>query len=69
MDVQRQPPCASPVPTSFMELAGEVRRDVFGGTSAADPISPQARTLAAASLLLWMGAIVAGRLMAYTTTF
>lgn len=45
-----------------------IRRDVFGAISA-DPISRQAKTLAAASLLLWMGAIVAGRLMAYTTTF
>jgi hypothetical protein len=46
-----------------------IRRDVFGSTSAGDAIPPQAKTLAAASLLLWMGAIVAGRLMAYTTTF
>jgi hypothetical protein len=61
------------VKLAFIVLAlitmSRIRRDVFGGTSAADPISPQARTLAAASLLLWMGAIVAGRLMAYTTTF
>jgi hypothetical protein len=47
-----------------------IRRDVFGGNPPpGDSISRQAKTLAAASLLLWMGAIVAGRLMAYTTTF
>ena len=47
-----------------------IRRDVFDGTAPpGDSISRQAKALAAASLLLWMGAIVAGRLMAYTTTF
>jgi len=47
-----------------------LRRRVFGDTAAlAGALPRSAKTLAVASLLLWMGAIVAGRLMAYTTTF
>ena len=46
--------------------AGRIRRVVFGHHAAPDaPIPQQARILAAASLVLWTGAIVAGRLMAY----
>ena len=47
-----------------------IRRSVFGDPAAlAGAIPQKAKMLAIASLLLWMGAIVAGRLMAYTTTF
>jgi len=47
-----------------------IRHGVFGDTAALEDALPRhAKTLAVASLLLWMGAIVAGRLMAYTTTF
>ncbi len=47
-----------------------IRRTVFADSAALDgPIARKAKVLAVASLLLWMGAIVAGRLMAYTTTF
>jgi hypothetical protein len=50
--------------------ASRIRRTVFRRTTDRDvSIPPNAKLLAAASLLLWMGAIVAGRLMAYTTTF
>ena len=47
-----------------------IRGRVFGNTAVLEAtIPPHAKMLAVASLLLWMGAIVAGRLMAYTTTF
>ena len=47
-----------------------IRHRVFSDTAAlAGALPRNAKTLAVASLLLWMGAIVAGRLMAYTTTF
>jgi hypothetical protein len=47
-----------------------IRRTVFADPAAVTgPIPRNAQMLAAISLLLWMGAIVAGRLMAYTTTF
>jgi hypothetical protein len=43
---------------------------VFGETADVNGPMPQnAKTLAIASLFLWMGAIVAGRLMPYTQTF
>ena len=46
--------------------AGRIRRVVFGHHAALDaPIPGQAKILAATSLVLWTGAIVAGRLMAY----
>jgi hypothetical protein len=46
--------------------AGRIRRVVFGHQAPSDASIPQqARILAAASLVLWTGAIVAGRLMAY----
>lgn len=47
-----------------------IRRTAFGNASDLNgPVSQNAKVLAVASLLLWMGAIVAGRLMAYTTIF
>jgi hypothetical protein len=50
--------------------ATRIRRTVFGGaTDAGRAMPPNARILAVASLVLWMGAIVSGRLMAYTQTF
>jgi len=50
--------------------ASRIRRTVFGGTTDRNqPMPRNARILAVASLFLWMGAIVAGRLMAYTQTF
>lgn len=50
--------------------ASRIRRTVFGGNpDPARPMPPNARILAVASLFLWMGAIVTGRLMAYTQTF
>jgi uncharacterized protein DUF6644 len=42
-----------------------VRRVVFGAGHFVDVPPPGARSLAAASLVVWTGAIVAGRLMAY----
>jgi hypothetical protein len=42
-----------------------IRRVVFRPDEPLDRLPPGARTLAAASLVLWAGAIVAGRLMAY----
>jgi hypothetical protein len=46
--------------------ARRIRRVVFGNQAAPDsPVPPQARILAATSLVLWTGAIVASRLMAY----
>jgi hypothetical protein len=47
-----------------------LRRAVFGNAAAlAGAIPNTTKRLAIVSLVLWMGAIVAGRLMAYTTTF
>ena len=47
-----------------------LRRTVFANPVALAGYIPQAaKSLAIGSLVLWMGAIVAGRLMAYTTTF
>ena len=43
-----------------------IRREVFDSGNVNDrPISPRAKVLAILSLLLWAGAITAGRLMAY----
>lgn len=42
-----------------------LRRAVFSGGVAPDVAPPKARTLAKASLVLWLAAITAGRLMAY----
>jgi hypothetical protein len=42
-----------------------IRRVVFRSDESLDRLPPGAPTLAAASLVLWAGAIVAGRLMAY----
>ena len=50
--------------------ASRIRRTVFGrSTDLNRPMPQNAKVLAVASLFLWMGAIVAGRLMAYTQTF
>ena len=50
--------------------ATRIRRTVFGGaTDLKRPMPQNAKALAVASLFLWMGAIVTGRLMAYTQTF
>jgi hypothetical protein len=50
--------------------ATRIRRTVFGGTTDLNRSMPQnARVLAVASLFFWVGAIVTGRLMAYTQTF
>jgi len=49
--------------------ASRLRRMVFRRPIPDAPIPQAAKTLAVASLVLWTGAIVAGRLMAYTTTF
>jgi hypothetical protein len=46
-----------------------IRRTIFGAAATDQDMPPNARRLAIMSLLLWMGAIVAGRLMAYTTVF
>ena len=42
-----------------------LRRQVFNVAPATDVATPRARSLAKASLLLWLVAITAGRLMAY----
>jgi uncharacterized protein DUF6644 len=42
----------------------DIKRRVFG-SRAAGFVTPQARVLAAASLMLWLAAIVTGRYMAY----
>jgi hypothetical protein len=42
-----------------------LRRAVFDSGVASDVAPPRARTLAKASLVLWLAAITAGRLMAY----
>ena len=42
------------------------RHGVFGGDGdPPEPVTPRVKVLAAASLVLWLGAITAGRLMAY----
>ena len=46
-------------------VTSRLRRVVFGGGVAPDVAPPRARTLAKASLVLWLAAITAGRLMAY----
>jgi hypothetical protein len=50
-------------------IARRLRRTVFDLPSLGDAIPRSARLLAVASLCCWSGAIVAGRLMAYTLTF
>lgn len=62
-------------PVFFVKLAlialallcyAQLRRRVFGGPSAVDVrIGPDVKALALISLILWTGATVAGRLMAY----
>ena len=53
-----------------LTTATRIRRTVFSGATNLDrPLPPNAKILAVASLFLWMGAIVSGRLMAYTQTF
>jgi hypothetical protein len=42
-----------------------LKRELFGGPAPGDVMSRTARTLAALSLVLWTGAITAGRLTAY----
>ena len=42
-----------------------IRRQVFGDTPDRPRIGPAAKALAAASLVIWIAAITAGRLMAY----
>jgi hypothetical protein len=42
-----------------------LRRTVFGGGVASDVAAPPVRSLAKASMFLWLAAITAGRLMAY----
>jgi len=50
--------------------ATRIRRTVFDGAMDLNrPMPRNAKVLAVASLFLWMGAIVTGRLMAYTQTF
>jgi len=50
--------------------ASRIRRTVFSSTANLNgPLPQNAKFLAVASLFLWMGAIVAGRLMADTQTF
>jgi len=46
-------------------VTSRLRRAVFDGGAAPDIAPPRARSLAKASLVLWMVAITAGRLMAY----
>ena len=47
-----------------------VRRAILQTPEGSEAVMPgAARATAAVSLVLWMGAIVTGRLMAYTTTF
>ena len=42
-----------------------LKRDVYAGTSDSVDVTPRAKLLAVASLLLWLAAITAGRLLAY----
>lgn len=42
-----------------------IRREVYPTTLAAEPVSSRGRVLAVASLMLWVAAITAGRLLAY----
>jgi len=46
-------------------VTARIRRRVFGEATPARLVPPGARTLAMSSLVLWAGAIVTGRLMAY----
>ncbi len=46
-------------------VTSRLRQAVFGGAVAPDVATPRARSLAKASLVLWLVAITAGRLMAY----
>ena len=46
-------------------VTSRLRRVVFAGGVASDVPPPRAKSLAIASLVLWLGAITAGRLMAY----
>ena len=46
-------------------VTSRLRHAVFGTGVAADVATPKARSLAKASLFLWLAAITAGRLMAY----
>ena len=46
-------------------VTSRLRRVVFGGGVAPDVAPPTAKSLARASLVLWLAAITAGRLMAY----
>jgi len=46
-------------------VTARIRRRVFGEGTPARLVPPGARTLAMSSLVLWAGAIVTGRLMAY----
>lgn len=53
--------------TLALIIAARIRRLAFGGDLGPNaPIPQQARVLAIASLILWTGAITAGRLMAYS---
>lgn len=48
-------------------IASRIRRVAFAGGGRVDaPVPQQAKILAAVSLILWLGAITAGRLMAYS---
>ncbi len=48
-------------------VARVLRRAVYGEGADAAAVTPTARVLAVASLVLWAGAITAGRFMAYLT--
>ena len=53
--------------TLALFVASRIRRVAFAGGAGADaPVPQQAKILAAVSLILWLGAITAGRLMAYS---
>lgn len=56
--------------TAALIVASRIRQNVVARSPGIDAAMPrQAKALAVASLFLWMGAIVTGRLMAYTQTF
>lgn len=49
-----------------LTVAVLTKRRVFGeGADFSQPVPPRVKALAASSLVLWLGAIVAGRMMAY----
>jgi hypothetical protein len=52
---------------SAVAIARVQRRTVYGEGADAATVTPAARVLAVASLVLWAGAITAGRFMAYLT--